>query len=77
MKVRDIDFSAYPDCAVFVLMPQNFQSGLGANFPAGSGDAVVRLFGEIGLADPEPLYDPEKKRVTVRLSENVDVYKRK
>ena len=77
MKVKEIDFSAYPHTNIFVLMPKNFALNRGATFPAGHDDAVLRVFGEAELYAEDPILPDENGgTLTIRLAENIDIYRK-
>ena len=76
MTVREADISSYNAKSIFLLIPAGAAAGLGATFPEGSEEAVLRVVGDEELTADGLSFDPETGRLTLRIGRNVNLYKK-
>ena len=75
MTIREADIKKYGAKTIFILMPSGAAAGLGASFPEGSEDAVLRIAGDEILAEPDGVgFDAETGRLTLRTARDFNLY---
>lgn len=74
MKVSEADIRSYGAKSIFLLMPCGAASGLGATFPKGSEEAVLRCVGDEELLPDGVSFDPETGRLTLKIARDVNLY---